>query len=129
MSPAFDVKKIQRRDYFRVGILNVAKYKNITGLDNEDTDDIPYLDAGMVDLSGSGVRLRIQEKVKMNDVLFIKMNIKDSDIVVKGRVVRIEHDEENQILCGIKFLNISQVQIDKIIEELFEIMRKQRALS
>ncbi|WP_294374506.1 flagellar brake protein [uncultured Clostridium sp.] len=129
LSPAFDVKKIQRRDYFRVGILNVAKYKNITGLDNEDTDDIPYLDAVMVDLSGSGVRLRIQEKVKMNDVLFIKMNIKDSDIVVKGRVVRIEHDEENQILCGIKFLNISQVQIDKIIEELFEIMRKQRALS
>ena len=128
LSPAFDVKKIQRRDSFRVEILNVAKYKNITNFDNEDVDDIPYLETVMVDLSAGGVKLRIQEKVNVNDILSIKMKIKDSDIVIKGKVIRIERDKDNQILCGIKFLNISQVQTDKIIKELFEIMRKQRAL-
>ena len=65
----------------------------------------------------------------MHDVLSIKMNIKNSDIIVRGEVVRVEISEDKQKLCGVKFLDISQAQTDRIIEQLFEIMRKQRALT
>ena len=124
----FNIKRIQRRSYFRVGVLNLAHYRNITNFDNNDLDDIPYTEAMMIDLSGGGVKLKINEDVQVNDILSIKMNIKGSDIIVKGEVVRVQRSGDNENLCGIKFLDISQSQIDKIIEELFEIMRKQRAL-
>lgn len=129
LSEAFNIRRIQRRNYFRVGILNLAHYRNITNFDNEDIDEIPYTEAMMIDLSGGGVKLKINDEVKMHDVLSIKMNIKGSDIIVRGEVVRLEISEDKQKLCGVKFLDISQAQTDRIIEELFEIMRKQRALT
>ena len=129
LSEPFNIKRIQRRNYFRVGILNLAHYKNITNFAAEDIDEIPYTEALMIDLSGGGVKLKINDEVKMQDILSIKMNIKNSDIIVRGEVVRIEISEDKQKLCGVKFLDISQDQIDRIIEQLFEIMRKQRALT
>ncbi|WP_294155088.1 PilZ domain-containing protein [uncultured Clostridium sp.] len=129
LSEPFNIKRIQRRNYFRVGILNLAHYKNITNFAAEDIDEIPYTEALMIDLSGGGVKLKINDEVKLQDILSIKMNIKNSDIIVRGEVVRIEISEDKQKLCGVKFLDISQDQIDRIIEQLFEIMRKQRALT
>lgn len=129
LSEPFNIKRIQRRNYFRVGILNLAHYKNITNFVAEDIDEIPYTEALMIDLSGGGVKLKINDEVKLQDILSIKMNIKNSDIIVRGEVVRIEISEDKQKLCGVKFLDISQDQIDRIIEQLFEIMRKQRALT
>lgn len=129
LSEPFNIKRIQRRNYFRVGILNLAHYRNITNFAAEDIDEIPYTEALMIDLSGGGVKLKINDEVKLQDILSIKMNIKNSDIIVRGEVVRIEISEDKQKLCGVKFLDISQDQIDRIIEQLFEIMRKQRALT
>lgn len=83
----------------------------------------------MLDLSGGGLKLKINEDVHMHDILSIKMRIKGSEIIVNGEVVRIEISEDRNKMCGIKFLDISQSQTDRIIEELFEIMRKQRALT
>lgn len=129
LSEPFNIRRIQRRNYFRVGILNLAHYRNITNFYNEDIKEIPYTEAMMIDLSGGGVKLKINDEVNMNDVLSIKMNIKNSDIIVRGEVVRLEISEDKQKICGVKFLDISQAQTDRIIEELFEIMRKQRALT
>ena len=61
----------------------------------------------MVDLSGGGVKLKINEDIKIHDILSIKMNIKGSNIIVKGEVVRLEISKDNKNLCGIKFLEIS----------------------
>ncbi|MGN0144414.1 MAG: PilZ domain-containing protein, partial [Clostridium sp.] len=89
----------------------------------------PYIQAKMIDLSGSGARLEISEKVKIKDILLIKMKIKNSDIVLKGEIVRIEIGSDGKKRCGIKFIDITQTQTDKIIEELFLVMRKQRELT
>lgn len=129
LSEPFNIRRIQRRNYFRVGVLNHVHYRKITDFESGEADGIPYTDAMMIDLSGGGVKLKINEKVNIHDILSIKMKIKNSDIIVNGEVVRIEISEDKQRLCGIKFLNISQSQTDKIIEELFEVMRKQRALT
>lgn len=129
LSEPINIKRIQRRNYFRVGILNNAYYKNITNVDKNDIDDKEYIEAMMLDLSGGGLKLKINEDVHMHDILSIKMRIKGSEIIVNGEVVRIEVSEDRNKMCGIKFLDISQSQTDRIIEELFEIMRKQRALT
>lgn len=129
LSEPFNIKRIQRRNYFRAEVLNLAHYRNITDIDDEYIDEIPYTEAIMINLSGSGVKLKIRDDVKLQDILSIKMNIKGSDIIVKGEVVRVEITKDNENLCGVKFLDISQSQTDKIIEELFTIMRKQRALT
>lgn len=126
LTEPFNIKRIQRRSYFRVDMLNHVYYRNIT---NSDSDEIPYSEALMVDLSGSGVKLKINEEIQKHDMLLIKMRIRDSYIIVRGEVVRIEIGEDRKRMCGIKFLDITQAQIDIIIEELFEITRKRRALT
>ena len=42
ISIPFDIKKIQRRNFFRVGLVNTIEYKIITNIDEEDFDNIPY---------------------------------------------------------------------------------------
>ena len=129
LSSPFNVKRIQRRNYFRVSVLNLAHYVNVTNFDGEDINEVSYTEVMMIDLSGGGAKLKINEDVQINDILSIKMNIHGAEIIVRGEVVRIQKSEDNQNLCGIKFLDLSQSQIDKIIKELFQIMRKQRALT
>ncbi len=124
LSEPFNIKRIQRRDNFRVSVMKDVTYRNISQSDNST----PYIEAVMIDLSGGGAKLKINEKVNMHDRLAIKMVIKGIDILVEGEVIRIEISDDKQKLCGVKFLDISQSNTDRIIEELFEIMRKQRAL-
>lgn len=39
----------------------------------------------------------------------------------------MEQSIDNQFLYGIKFLDVTELESDRIIRELFEIMRKRRA--
>ena len=123
----FNITEIQRRNFFRVGVVNSVQYKNITNIYEEDFEDIPFKEALMVDLSGGGIKLKLKEKVNKDDLFFIKMKIKQKEFLLKGDIVRIEETYDNERLCGIRFLDITEAQSDIIIEELFEIMRKQRA--
>lgn len=127
ISIPFDVKKIQRRNFFRVGLLDTIEYKNITNVNKEDIDNIPYKEALMVDLSGGGLKLKTKDAIKKDDVLLISMMIKDTLIELKSDVVRVENTEQKDYVCGVKFLNITEAQIDIIIQELFEVVRRQRA--
>lgn len=125
LSEPFNIRRIQRRDNFRVSVMKNVTYRNISQSDNST----PYIEAVMIDLSGGGAKLKIDEKVNMHDRLAIKMVIKGIDILVEGEVIRIEKSDDKQKLCGVKFLDISQANTDRIIEELFEIMRRKRALT
>ena len=49
------------------------------------------------------------------------------EVKLKGQIVRIEASMDNNFLYGVKFLDITEMESDRIIRELFEIMRKQRA--
>lgn len=127
ISTPFNIKKIQRRNFFRVGLLDTIEYKIITNVNKEDIDNLPYKEALMVDLSGGGLRLKTKDDIKKDDVLLISMMIKDTLIELKADVVRVENTEQKENVCGVRFLNITEAQIDIIIQELFEIVRRQRA--
>ena len=81
----------------------------------------------MVDLSGGGLRSQVKDDVKIDDLLQIKMKIKGIKIELKCDIVRIENTEYKEKMCGLKFLDITPVQTDIIIQGLFELVRKQRA--
>lgn len=121
------VKKIQRRNFFRVSLLEEINYKNITDKTDDEIQELKYIDATMVNLSGGGVKIKTKEKLKNEDMVIVKISIKGIETELKGQIVRVETAPDNELLCGVKFLEITDAEADRIISELFEIMRKQRA--
>ncbi|MCE5220738.1 MAG: PilZ domain-containing protein [Clostridium sp.] len=127
ISKPFDIKKIQRRNFFRVSLFDTINYKIITDIDKKEFDSISYKEAYMIDLSGGGLKIKVNDEIKKEDLLLIKIKIKGHEIELKCNIVRIESTENKEKLYGLKFLDITPVQTDIIIQGLFELVRKQRA--
>ncbi|WP_034849990.1 flagellar brake protein [Clostridium hydrogeniformans] len=113
-------KKIQRRNYVRVATVEYIEYT----LDKKDEEDCTR--ALMLDLSGGGLKFKDSRKLRMKDT--IKIIIKNSDIQEKinGKIVRIDKDEDGRYIYGVGFYNTGNVLREKIIQYVFNIMRKQR---
>ncbi|MFR1379604.1 MAG: flagellar brake protein [Clostridium neonatale] len=123
----YDVRRIQRRNFFRVNLLEEVTYKNITNKTEKEIEELPYKSGIMIDLSGGGLKVRTKEKLKGNDIIVMRIKMTGIEVKLKGQIVRIEPSIDNNFLYGVKFLDITEMESDKIIRELFEIMRKQRA--
>lgn len=127
LSKPFDIKKIQRRNFFRVGLTNEIEYKVITNIDEEDIENVSYEKGLMLDLSAGGLKLKAKEDIKKSDLLLVNLKLNKIQFELKCDIVRIENTADKQKLCGLKFTEIAQAQSEKIIQELFEVVRKQRA--
>lgn len=127
ISKPFDVTKIQRRNFFRVGLLKEIEYKIITDIADDDIDSIQYKSGLMVDLSAGGLRFKIKEPLKKDELVLVNLKLGDIEFEIKCEIARIEDTLDKEILCGLKFIDILPVQTEKIIKELFEIIRRQRA--
>ena len=127
ISIPYDIKKIQRRNFFRVGLVNPIEYKIITNINEADFDNVPYKEGLMVDLSAGGLKLKIKDNIKKEDILLINIKLKKIQAELKCDIVRIDNTPDKETLCGLRFIDIIPAQGEKIIEELFEIVRKQRA--
>jgi len=127
ISIPFDIRKIQRRNFFRVGLVETIEYKIITKIAEEDFDIVPYKEGLMVDLSAGGLKLKTKDNIKKEDLLLININLSKLKAELKCDIVRIENTPDKEKLCGLRFIDIIPAQTEKIIEELFEIVRKQRA--
>ena len=123
----YDVRRIQRRNFFRVNLLEEVTYKNITNKTEKEIEELPYKSGIMIDLSGGGLKVRTKEKLKGNDIIVMRIKMTGIEVKLKGQIVRIEASMDNNFLYGVKFLDITEMESDRIIRELFEIMRKQRA--
>jgi c-di-GMP-binding flagellar brake protein YcgR len=127
ISIPYDIRKIQRRNFFRVGLVNPIEYKIITNVNEGDFDTLPYKEGLMVDLSAGGLKLKIKDNIKKEDILLINVKLKKIQAELKCDIVRIDNTPDKEILCGLRFIDIIPAQSEKIIEELFELVRKQRA--
>lgn len=127
LSKPFDIKKIQRRNFFRVGLTNEIQYKVITNIDEEDIENVSYKKGLMLDLSAGGLKLKAKEDIKKSDLLLVNLKLNEIQFELKCDIVRIENTADKQKLCGLKFTKITQAESEKIIQELFEVVRKQRA--
>ncbi|MDK2836543.1 MAG: hypothetical protein PWP21_1320, partial [Thermosediminibacterales bacterium] len=82
------VKKIQRRDFYRLKTLIPIKYKLI---ENDASDNMAEdIFGGIVkDISGGGILMLTEKKLKENDIILIQLNLGDcGKYQIKGRVVR-----------------------------------------
>jgi len=127
ISIPYNIKKIQRRNFFRVGLVNPIEYKIITNINEADFDNVPYKEGLMVDLSAGGLKIKIKDDIKKDDLLLINMKLSKFKAELKCDIVRSEDTPDKEKLCGLRFIDIIPTQTEKIIEELFEIVRKQRS--
>ncbi|WP_315077769.1 PilZ domain-containing protein [uncultured Clostridium sp.] len=124
LSEPYDVREIQRRDFVRVDFMNIVKFKKITKSEDEEVSS--FKDALMIDLSGGGMRFKTKEKLEKYDKLLLEFALNDKLNYLKAQIMRLEITEFNEYIYGVKFIEISENQRDKVIREIFNIMRKQR---
>ena len=83
----------------------------------------------ILDLSGGGMKIKTEEKLSLRDRVTVNIFIGENEKVqVVGEAVRVEKINTNEYICGLKFKEISERTRDKIIQKVFEQMRKQRGL-
>lgn len=127
LTTPYNMTKIQRRDYVRVQVLKDVEYKNLSEV-KEKAELLEFKKCVMIDLSGGGVKIKTNERLKKGDHVILRIQFENNKMEIQGEVVRVESTPDKERLCGIMFTNISQVETDRIMKELFEIMRKQRAI-
>lgn len=123
--------KIQRRNYVRVYHLSNISFAilgNKNRMININEDEIEFYTGYSLDLSAGGIRLSTEKELSLGDIIMMNIAIKDETLNLKGKVVRIEKDENNKGMYGISFLDMNNKTEDKIMRILFEIMREQRKL-
>lgn len=121
LSQPYNTKKIQRRNFVRVPTIEYAFYKHKKG-------ESDWKKGTIVDISGGGLRIKITDKVEINDELQVNLYNDDEKIEVEGVIVRVEKNERKENICGLTFVDLDERTRDKIIKKVFTLMRKQRGL-
>ncbi len=141
---ASDIKKIQRRKFFRVGLMSQghlifehplseeeiaqtreklkAKFKNDKDIIVEEViyEKVPF---DTLDLSGGGIRISIKESYEIGDYLEGEFRITGDWLPFKGEVTRCEKKDDYRYEVGIKFLEVDANTQSKIVAYVFEIER------
>ncbi|MDT8716639.1 PilZ domain-containing protein [Clostridium sp. 19966] len=125
-----NIIKIQRRKFVRINIRYSIKYsKLINKIDRKKLEQIKEDDLNLsgvlVDLSGGGFRLKTADELSLNEFILGNMSIEGENIKIFGEVVRKEKAEDKQFYYGISFIEMDDKTRDKIIQNIFKIMRKQ----
>ena len=124
LSKPYNISKIQRRNYVRVDMVEYAFYK----LQNDNGEEV-WKKGIILDLSGGVMKIKIEEKLSLRDRVTVNIFIAENEKVqIVGEVVRVEKSNTGEYICGLKFKEISERTRDKIIQKVFEQMRKQRGL-
>jgi c-di-GMP-binding flagellar brake protein YcgR len=124
------IKLIQRREFVRVEISHPIKYvKALLESELKHAESILNSNNGksgtLVDLSGGGLRFKTTEKMELNHFVAIEIDLLDQKIRVHGKVVRVFVDDISNYVCGVSFIEVNERLRDKVIQLIFEIMRKQ----
>lgn len=127
-----DIKKIQRRRFFRVNLLRDVQYLKVDKSISESTfnslvkNSKAFTKALMIDLSGGGFRLKTKEEIKLGDKFIIKISLEHENIFVLSNCMRLFRDMDNNLyVSGFSFFNIDTKIQDKIIAYVFGVMREQ----
>ncbi|WP_315114382.1 PilZ domain-containing protein [uncultured Clostridium sp.] len=112
--------KIQRRNFVRVSIVSKACCSVI------DTGrDVEFFDGYTLDVSAGGMKLSTYKELYVGNILAVSLLLKDEEIHVKGKVIRVEKENKKNI-CGVSFIDVDDKTVEKIIRVLFQIMREHR---
>lgn len=110
-----EAENIERRDFVRVNLVDYIFYKF------KDK----WNKAMVMDISGGGMRLKIKEKVNVEDEIVVGLAFGNESYQLKGSIVRVTINENKENICGIEFIDMSEKIRDKIIAKIFEKLRRQ----
>lgn len=123
LSKPYNVNKIQRRDFVRVDTVQVIGYQKYTD------DNGKYKEGLLLDLSGGGMRLKISEKLNYREKIKIRLKDDLNQLLVEGEIVRIQKTDDSRYIYGISFTEIDNITRERVIKNVFAIMRKQREIT
>lgn len=132
-----EIRRFQRRNHVRIPYTSTVYYS----VDNDLVDSsLPMIEnrvtrgnaldsfknAYLENLSGGGISLRTSEKFKLGLIVVLKAAIEDEDIIIKGQVchggVKVINGR-TFYSYGLKFVNVDETKIDKIVKFVFLLMR------
>lgn len=133
------LKRVQRREYFRLEKLFEIEYRKLTEEETEMTnvDEIlksedlmsEYKPAIAVDLSGGGTRLVMNEKFEIGQMLMISFKLAEGKTInfvastVSSTPMKTDTSQyENRV----KFIKLRESQREELIRYIFEEERKMR---
>ena len=127
-------KLVQRRQFFRVTLdgLIILNYEKLKDKNNKRIKTLKPLNdkfkkAILLDLSGGGMRVKLEEPMVVGDILHLFLDIQKEEIEIYSKIVRIISSEFKSFAYGICFLDLTEKEREKIIKYSFDITRRQRA--
>lgn len=126
-----DMKKIERRKYFRLPInMNIDYIILPNGFKYSQLKDIPLgflvnlKQTETIDISGGGLKINCSTSPEVGQMILVSLYIPE-EIKLLTTVVRVEkNSNKGNYKVSLKFENISEKTRDKIIEFIFNEMRK-----
>ncbi len=130
MSQPVNIKKVQRRNFVRVNMIQVIHYDKIKLIHADKLSAVKKLNkkAILLDLSGGGMRIKVKEELQKGDKIAAEIVYEDNKYTVKGEVARVNITPDRQRECGINFNHMNESTRENIIKIVFDVMRKQREL-
>lgn len=118
-----DVKKIQRRDYFRLNTIVPIK---VCYDDAKEESGYRCIDAFTLDISGGGLRFASKYDFSGLKSLMCQLNLREKILSVNARIVRNSsvYNEDYSFEVGVEFINIEQKVREEIINYIFDEQRR-----
>ncbi|MDZ7374548.1 MAG: PilZ domain-containing protein [candidate division KSB1 bacterium] len=117
------ITRIQRRSHFRLPVRFPVSTRRFVRPEGKRKIEVER-EAEALDLSGSGVLLRLDEPYQKDDLVELTLFLPDggSPVVATGRVVRVERYESGEGIgfrCGLEFVMIRESDRSRIVRYLF----------
>lgn len=122
--------KIQRREFFRFEFSLPVKYREVNSLNPEYNEKIHFIKTITKDLSGGGISIYAMEKVEMNKIVEIELEVLEKKVIkFFGKIVRVsklEYENKFTYDLGVCFRKIENRDKEAIIKRIFQEQRKLR---
>lgn len=125
LSKVSEITKIQRRNYYRLKIINKIKVRKVINLKEKQFDE--FFAGSLVDISGGGVAISTSKELELNDLIETNMDLNSQNICTFGTIVRkdLREDGSNSpFVYGVKFEKITEHDRNIIMRFIFEEQRK-----
>ncbi len=138
-----DLKKIQRREYYRLSCRNSLKYRMLSADErkevelgrpsNAQVEEDEWKKGIMLDLSGGGIRFVSASKEEINSMLQVcfeySIDNENKVMYAYAHLLRSERNENNSAIYDqrIKFYRMDREDREQLIRYIFETQRKIRS--
>ncbi len=134
LGPPSEVRRIQRREYFRLAIDILVRFTNVTlpkgykedaGIRRSTIaawikdDKLSLHKARSFDLSGGGIGLTTTVDLKLNDIVFVEFLLEEHVYRVAARVALCLKHGQALNHVGLEFIGLTPTEQDEIIRYVF----------